>query len=267
MNPIRSSARRRRAPRRSVHLAWTLLFSAALVLSAVVPVTSASAAPGSEQSLSPVPLPQAKRVIENVHTDAVSLYLDNGKLTLQTKADIDADGDGDVELGHRLETEHLLFHVSSATKATVPNDPAYSFLGRPGDPIWMAPQTQNYDVIWPGFSTEDPNLRGRIVGDEVSLRMVEATGPGNVELFLQGSVPQRIFSSRQALPDWKLGVPQHVHMNWVFSAAGTYHLTFRGGGQRWRNTAAGTKRLHLRRGRDGRPSAGDPDLGRCGVRR
>jgi surface-anchored protein len=57
--------------------------------------------------------------------------------------------------------------------------------------------------------------------------MLNAQGPGNVELFLQsGTQPTRIFSSRESLPDWTLDVPQHVHMNWAFSAAGTYRLTF-----------------------------------------
>ncbi|MCW5954221.1 MAG: choice-of-anchor M domain-containing protein, partial [Propionibacteriaceae bacterium] len=106
------------------------------------------------QSDQPAPASRAKRVLENVHTDAVSAYLDDGKLVAQTKADIDVDGDGAIDLGTRLTTSEVLFHVSDAAKLQVPDVPGYSFLGAPGDTIWMAPMVQDPRVIWPGFSTE-----------------------------------------------------------------------------------------------------------------
>ena len=204
------------------------LTAVTLILGGLVAgLTSASAEPSVGQQLTPAPLPREKRILENVHTDAVSVYLDDGKLNLQTKADIDVNGDGVTDLSTRLATHETLFHVDAAAQTQVPDMAAFSFLGQPGDPIWMAPQTQDATLIWPGFSTEDPNLRGKTGDNPVKIRMLDVTGPGNVELFLQnGTTPQRVFSSQEKMPDWSLDVPQHVHMNWVFTVPGTYHLTF-----------------------------------------
>ena len=179
------------------------------------------------QSDQPAPASRAKRVIQNVHTDAVSAYLDNGTLVAQTKADLDVDGDGKVDLGTRLVTRELLFHVADAAKVAIPNVPGFDFLGTPGEIIWLAPMVQNPAIIWPGFSTEDPNLRGKATS--LDFRLVGVDGPGRVEVFL--GTTGRAFSSTTDLPAWRSGVPQHTHMDWAFSRAGTYTLTFEISGQ------------------------------------
>lgn len=179
------------------------------------------------QSDKPAPDSRDKRVIGAVHTDAVSAYLDAGELVLETKADIDVTGDGVIDLGSRLASRDLLFHLSDHGKITVPDLPAYSFLGQPGSTIWMAPQTQNHQIIWPGFSTEDPNLSGKVQNNTFQVRLLNTEGPGNAEVYMQdGAQVKRIFSSTTALPAWSIGVPQHTHMNWAFSKPGTYTFTF-----------------------------------------
>ena len=128
------------------------LTAVTLILGGLVAgLTSASAEPSVGQQLTPAPLPREKRILENVHTDAVSVYLDDGKLNLQTKADIDVNGDGVTDLSTRLATRETLFHVDAAAQTQVPDMAAFSFLGQPGDPIWMAPQTQDATLIWPVF--------------------------------------------------------------------------------------------------------------------
>ncbi|MGC3955511.1 MAG: choice-of-anchor M domain-containing protein [Propionicimonas sp.] len=179
------------------------------------------------QSSQPAPASRAKRVLQNVHTDAVAAYLDDGRLVAQTKADIDANGDGTVELGTRLTTREVLFHVSDAAKVGIPDVPGFEFLGAPGETIWLAPMVQDPAIIWPGFSTEDPNLRGK--ASSLDFRLLGVDGPGRVEIFLAGN--NRVFSSTTDLPAWRSGVPQHSHMNWAFSRAGTYTLTFQLSGQ------------------------------------
>lgn len=179
------------------------------------------------QSGHPAPASRQKRVIENVHTDAVSAYLDDGVLVAQTKADIDADGDGLIDLGTRLVTSEVLFHVGDAAKMQLPDVPGFGFLGTPGDTIWMAPMVQDPRIIWPGFSTEDPNLRGKASSLDISLIGVE--GPGRAEVFM--GPDHRVFSSSTELPSWRTGVPQHTHMNWVFTAPGSYTFTFQISGQ------------------------------------
>ncbi|MDN5856669.1 MAG: choice-of-anchor M domain-containing protein, partial [Actinomycetia bacterium] len=177
------------------------------------------------QSDQPAPPSQEKTIVGAVHTDAVSAYVDNGTLVLQSKADMDVDGDGQIDLGSRLETRRLLFHVNDKAKQTFPGGPGYEFLGAPGSTIWMAPQTQDHDIIWPGFSTEDPSLRAAVDPNaRLTVTLDTVTGPGDVEVVQNG--PSRVFSSKDQLTPWTLGVPQHTHMNWVFTKAGTYTLTF-----------------------------------------
>lgn len=188
---------------------------------------TAGTAVTSEGAGQPAPPSRDKRVIGAVHTDTVSVHLDDGALTLDSKADIDVTGDGVPDLGSRITAQETLFHLAEGSRTTVPALPAYRFLGEAGAPIWMAPQTQNHSLIWPGFSTEDPSLTGRIAGNSLALRLIESSGPGEVELYLQdGATVRRTFSSREQLPAWNIGVPQHTHMNWVFSSEGTYTLTF-----------------------------------------
>lgn len=216
-----------------IRISSALAAASAILLSLALPTAVASAdnrpavSVSAEQSDLPAPPSRDKRIIGAVHTDTVSAYLDDGALTLDSRADIDVTGDGVIDLGSRIPAAESLFHLDSASRTQVPDLAGYRFLGSPGSSIWMAPQTQNHELIWPGFSTEDPALNGRIGSHSISLRLVETTGPGEVELYLQnGSAVARTFSSREALPAWKIGVPQHTHMNWVFSAEGTYTLTF-----------------------------------------
>ncbi|MGA7149494.1 MAG: choice-of-anchor M domain-containing protein [Microbacterium sp.] len=191
----------------------------------VSPVDEVPPPPG--QSHEPAPQSRAKTVVGNVHTDAVSAYLDSGELVLDSKVDMDVTGDGVVDLGSRLAARETIFHLSDKGRTQIPALSAYSFLGTAGSTIWLAPQTQNHEIIWPGFSTEDPRLDGQVTSGRLDVRLRDAQGPGEVEVYLQnGSIVNRVFSSTTTLPAWSTGVPQHTHMNWAFTSAGTYTLTF-----------------------------------------
>lgn len=173
------------------------------------------------QSDQPAPASGEKRVIENVHTDTVSAFVDDGLLVLDSKADVDG------ELGKRFDAGATLFHLGEAGRGAVPANPAFGFLGAPGQEIWIAPQLRDPAVIWPGFSTEHPSLRAAAEGQWLSVRMLEVVGPGSLEVYLIGSEGvERLFSSTTALPDWQIEVPQHAHMNWAFSTPGTYTVSF-----------------------------------------
>lgn len=178
------------------------------------------------QSDQAAPESREKRVVENVHTDTVSSFVDDGEFVLDSKADIDG------ELGKRFAADATLFYLSDVGSSEVPNNPMFSFLGAPGSPIWLAPQTQNHAIIWPGFSTEHPSLRAVAEGEIFDVRMLQVDGPGEVEIYFIGDDgPDRVFSSTIDLPDWQISVPQHTHMNWAFTAPGTYTITFEQEGQ------------------------------------
>ncbi|MFD0200859.1 MULTISPECIES: choice-of-anchor M domain-containing protein [Saccharothrix] len=157
-------------------------------------------------------------VIADGHVDLGPRLVD-GRWTLQIRDDT---GDGPVW----REPAHVVLQVVDAAKTTVPDDPAYAFLGEPGADVWVLPQVQDQRVVWPGWNTQDPSI-AEVVGREVDWRLHGVEGPGRFELFLTGNfgAPETIFSSDRPYPQ-ETGVEAgtHVHGNWVFTAPGAYSL-------------------------------------------
>ncbi|WP_405061579.1 choice-of-anchor M domain-containing protein [Kribbella sp. NBC_01505] len=176
----------------------------------------------------------APEVLRAVHTDVLHTTYDGTALKLATRV-----GTGTYR---EADPAGLIFNLEDAGSARVelPDLPAFSFLGTPGSTVWMAPESQDPELIWPGWDTETIPA-GALRDDTVDLTLLNAEGPGAVEVFANydeftGVVP-RIFSS--ADPAYKtLHQPtgRHVHANWSFAAQGTYHLTFEASAV----TAAGT---------------------------
>ena len=157
-------------------------------------------------------------VIADGHVDLGPRLVD-GRWTLQIRDDT---GDGPVW----RQLPDVVLQVVDAAKTTVPDDPAYAFLGSSGSDIWVLPQVQDQEVVWPGWNTQDPSIAD-VVGREVDWRLHGVEGPGRFELFLTGSfgTPEPIFSSDRPYPQ-ETGVEAgtHVHGNWVFTAPGAYSL-------------------------------------------
>lgn len=124
--------------------------------------------------------------------------------------------------------EDVVVHVTDEAKTPVPADDKYSFLNlQTGATPWVIPQTQNPNVVWVGYNTQDPeavNVMGR--GADLSLEKI--SGPADVNLFLQdgGFEPPRVLWQSENGPDQSIWmeVNSHVHMNWVFPEAGEYVL-------------------------------------------
>ncbi|MBY8848952.1 choice-of-anchor M domain-containing protein [Saccharothrix longispora] len=161
---------------------------------------------------------EAPVVIADGHVDLGPRLLD-GRWTLQLRDDT---GDGPVW----REPDDVVLQVADAARTTVPDDPAYAFLGSPGGDVWVLPQVQDREVVWPGWNTQDPSI-AEVVGRGVDWRLHGVEGPGRFELFLTGDfgAPETIFSSERPFPQ-ETGVEAgtHVHGNWVFTAPGAYSL-------------------------------------------
>ncbi|WP_447002001.1 choice-of-anchor M domain-containing protein [Saccharothrix isguenensis] len=166
----------------------------------------------------PVAHAEAPVVIADGHVDLGPRLVD-GQWTLQLRDDT---GDGPVW----REPADVVLQVADKAKTAVPDDPAYAFLGSPGGEIWVLPQVQDQEVVWPGWNTQDPSIAD-VVGREVDWRLHGVEGPGRFELFLTGNfgTPETIFSSDRPYPQ-ETGVEAgtHVHGNWVFTAPGAYLL-------------------------------------------
>ncbi len=116
-------------------------------------------------------------------------------------------GTGHVDLGPRYDEDgawSLMVHDDTATAGSVwrdldrtvlrvhdaavqqvPDDPAYSFLGAaPGQEVYVVPQTQDPEVVWIGWNTQDPQVM-ETVDRGVTLSLVGAEGPGELVVYLQ----------------------------------------------------------------------------------
>jgi surface-anchored protein len=165
------------------------------------------------------------------HIDAIDIDYVYGALSLNIRNVESTPIDDD------LSAAGAEFHALPDSRVTVPSNPAYAFLGSPGDSVWVLPQTLNQARLSPGWDTEDIPV-GALVGDIVQLNVEAVTGPGRVIVYTVDPVgePQVRLDSDNPLPaaiPIQRGV--HTHGNWAFTAAGTYTVTFRATG-----TAAAT---------------------------
>ncbi|AAT89761.1 tRNA-dihydrouridine synthase [Leifsonia xyli subsp. xyli] len=125
-----------------------------------------------------------------------------------------------------LYPAETVLQVVDAAKLTVPGGRAYSFVGAaPGAAVWVVPQTQNPDVVWTGWNTQDPTVMQKIDrGATFSVDGVQ--GPGILTVYLQSGdfgAPQVLWDSRKSGPqDIFVDTKTHTHANWVFTKPGVY---------------------------------------------
>jgi surface-anchored protein len=160
-----------------------------------------------------------KVVLSQGHTDAVDVHYENGALSLKVHDDT-------VEPSVIRDPADVTFHALPASAVQVPDIPQYGFLGAPGATVWLLPQVQDPNLLWPGWNTT--TLPGGVfAGDSVTLSLVDVDGPGDVWVFMSDAIgmPLHKFRTDDGLPD-ALDVPvhTHAHANWAFSATGTYTL-------------------------------------------
>jgi surface-anchored protein len=172
-------------------------------------------------ALSCDPAVAAPVVLDDGHVDYAARMVD-GRLQSQIK-----DGTRGPGAVVWREPADVVFRVDPEARTTVPNDPRLTFLGAPGDPVWLLPQVQRTGILWAGWNTEE--LGAGDLNGPVTWALTAVEGPGAVALFQTRALqpPDVLFNSRDGLPDAR-GVPlgTHAHGNWAFSSAGTYRLTF-----------------------------------------
>lgn len=189
-----------------------ILTALAVAAGALLLPSTAVAAEGS------APPPKEFRVIANVHTDAVSTFLDEGRLALASRADV-PEGHGT-----RFAAADIWFHLEDAARGTVPAE--YEFIAPVGSTVWTAPESNpGSGRLWPGFNTESV-APGAIDDDRTTFTLTNFDGPGDLEVFTGGGfgAAKRLWSSRDSsIRTFDIG-RGHMHANWAFTAAGTYRL-------------------------------------------
>jgi putative ABC transporter-associated repeat protein len=157
-------------------------------------------------------------VISNGHVDLGPQFVD-GKWTVQLRDDT-----ADPAVWRPLDD--VVLQANGKAQVKVPSDPAYAFLGEPGQQVWVVPQVQQDGIIWPGWNTQDTEVATR-VDREVTWSLEGVEGPGPFTLFLNSDFgkPLPVFDSHKPFPQQTgIDVNTHVHGNWTFGAKGIYRL-------------------------------------------
>ncbi|WBB48538.1 choice-of-anchor M domain-containing protein [Verrucosispora sp. WMMA2044] len=175
--------------------------------------------------LAAAPPAQASVVTFNSgHLDLVDIAYEAGELELGVH-----DEDNDVEYA----ASEVKIVVKRQAKVTVPNDPAFGFLGTPGvSKVWILPEIQNTNLVWPGIAAEEVEP-GTFTADALALKLQSVSGPGQLAIYTENAVgqPTILADSGDGLPDTiAVTAGDHTHANWAFDCAGTYRITFRATG-------------------------------------
>lgn len=159
-------------------------------------------------------------VIGQGHVDVIGVAYEEGEFNLHIH-------DESVDPGVEREPHEVRFQVKAGAETTVPANPAYGFLGAAGDPVWILPQVQNPDLVWPGIGTEEIEA-GMFQNDSINVTFAFVAGPGDVAIYTEdafGLPASVLVDSGDGLPD-TITVPagDHLHANWAFDAPGHYWL-------------------------------------------
>ena len=76
----------------------------------------------------------------------------------------------------------VLLLVESKSAKRVPSDPAFEFLGQPGDLFYELPQHEEEGLLFLGIATDELE-KGIFVGDQVQMNLKSVEGPGDVYLY------------------------------------------------------------------------------------
>lgn len=126
------------------------------------------------------------------------------------------------------DPNQTVLRVSDSAIMTAPDSADYPFLADvAGKPVHVIPQTQNPNVVWLGWNTQDPAVTATI-DRGLTMRVGPVSGPGRAWLFLQSGTfgkPLLLADSGAAPGDVWIDSGTHVHANWAFSAPGAYTAT------------------------------------------
>jgi putative ABC transporter-associated repeat protein len=187
----------------------------------VAPTTAMGQPPPSDdlgQTIDPgQAIATGQAVLSKGHVDIGPRFVD-GEWTLMVH-----DDSADPSVWRQLD--ETVFQISDNAVLKVPEDPAYSFIGQPGAPVYVVPQVQNPDVAWVGWNTQDPEVMETIDAG-VTLTLTGVDGPGSMFVYLQagnfGDADILWDSTKDEKQELWVDVNTHTHANWVFTEPGVY---------------------------------------------
>lgn len=126
------------------------------------------------------------------------------------------------------DPDQVTFRVGDRARSALPEDEDFRFLGAPGDPVHLIPQTQVPGALWLGWNTQHPTLLADPPA-AISFRVDDVQGPGALRVYLDYGgfrPPQVLWDSTAPAQDLPVDADVHAHANWAFSAAGDYRARF-----------------------------------------
>ncbi|QPK94044.1 choice-of-anchor M domain-containing protein [Actinomyces sp. zg-332] len=124
------------------------------------------------------------------------------------------------------------------SRFAIPADRQLAFLGKPGEIVWSGPQKyyRGWPPLWAGIGaleTDHETLPlGNIVKESIKMELVEADGPGTMEMFSYNGIQQpvtRIISSKDSrYKRYYMFAGMHTHSYTTFSKPGIYRLKWQG---------------------------------------
>lgn len=163
-------------------------------------------------------------VLDQGHVDVVGVAFENGAFDLHVH---------DEEHAVEYSPSEVELVAKPASKTSVPDDPSYNFLGTAGSPVWILPQVQDPELLWPGIGAEEI-ASGVFTDDALKVDVVDVSGPADVSIFTTDpfGTPTVLADSGDGLPDTiNTTAGGHMHANWAFEAPGYYKLKVRVSGK------------------------------------
>lgn len=163
-----------------------------------------------------------KHTFDKGHTDIFNTVSDGENLDLKLKEDITGS-----HVVH--DPEEVLLKVKQ--EAWNKEQGLIDLIGEPG---YFLPQTQNPNLLWPGWDTQGSQNGGF---KSIDFHFESVEGPGKVFLFTQqglGSLGPRLDDGDIELKDGSIlsqSFPAHEHTNWAFTKPGHYVFKVRAQGE------------------------------------
>lgn len=167
----------------------------------------------------------AQAVLTTEHAD-IGLAYEDGAWDLHVH-----DETNDIE----YDPGEAILQVGSGAETTVSANPLFNFLGAAGSATWILPAVENPGLLFLGLGAEEIES-GVFADDTLSIHLRSVTGPGTFAAFSFDGItgnPLVVMNSGDGVTGNDLVVLPtggHTHLNWAFSAPGTYTVSFEASG-------------------------------------
>ncbi len=164
-----------------------------------------------------MPLPRADAqslTFDTGHVDAFNVTSESGELNLNLKEDVTG--------------QHVIRDPESVVLKVKEEAWTEKTSAIIGAPTYFLPQTQDQNLLWPGWDTLGAQ---KYFKGAIDINFLEVQGPGEVHMWVSGTFGEAsspLTSESTHLTSGstiRQNPPAHVHTNWGFTQAGTYTMT------------------------------------------